>query len=161
MSQTVKSTKTITINPAFLAEVKDLHEELWTGLRQLQELCASPISLESKCFEFTGRLSDLRDKLAFQFSVEEAYGYFDDPAFCCPTFADRAAKLLLEHRELYEEIARITEQADELLSERDLAALTTVIPVAFDEFCRKLEAHESAETRLTYDGLMQDVGGGD
>ncbi|QDS89951.1 hypothetical protein [Rosistilla ulvae] len=153
--------KTVTVNPAFLADVKDLHQELWDGLHALQEMCSLPISLEGKCFEFIGRLSDLRDKLAFQFSVEEAYGYFDDPAFCCPTFARRSGELLQQHRDLYMEIDSIAERAEQLLSVRDLAALTTIIPVAFDRFADKLQKHESAETQLMHDGLMQDIGGGD
>lgn len=153
--------KTVTINAAFLADVKDLHQELWDGLHELQRMCSMPISLEGKCFEFVGRLSDLRDKLAFQFSVEEAYGYFDDPAFCCPTYAKRSGELMQQHRDLYVEIDRITEQAENLLSVRDLAALTTVIPVAFEAFAKKLQTHESEETQLMHDGLMQDIGGGD
>ena len=161
MSVTKNVTRTITINPAFLAEVKDLHRDLWDGLRALQDMCAAPITLEGKCFEFIARLNDLRDKLALQFSLEEAYGYFDDPAFCCPTFARRARDLMSEHRDLYREIAQIADQAEELLSHRDLAALTTVIPVTFEQFARRLRNHESEETKLTHDGLMQDIGGGD
>lgn len=154
-------TKTVTMNPAFLADVKDLHQDLWKGLHALQEMCSMPISLEGKCFEFIGRLGDLRDKLAFQFSLEEAYGYFDDPAFCCPTFARRSAELMQQHRDLYLEIDRIADRAEQLLSVRDLAALTTVIPVEFEAFATRLQDHESAETRLMHDGLMQDIGGGD
>jgi hypothetical protein len=152
---------TVTVNAAFLQEIKEVNQEMWDSLSQLESLCSRPISLKACCFEFVGRLGDLRDQLALHFALEEAYGYFDGPEDVAPDIAQRASKLRNQHRTIYQACDTLVEQAETLLCERNLAALTTVVPVAFDKFANQLRQHEADETDLLQEAWLQDFGVGD
>lgn len=155
------NTSTVTVNAAFLQEIKEVNQEMWDGFCSLESMCSRPMSLKDHCFELTGRLSDLRDQLALHFALEEAYGYFDEPEDAMPGIAERASSLRGQHRTLYQEFDLLVEQAETLLYERRLAALTTVIPVAFDQFAARFRQHEAEESALLQEVWTQDTGVGD
>ena len=73
-------THTVSINPAFLQEIKDDHHEL----RQLMHHTAAMLDRPEWMKVEHARLSELfvklRDQMAMHFSLEEAYGYFEDCA---------------------------------------------------------------------------------
>lgn len=154
-------TATVTVNAAFLQEIKEVNQEMWESFSDLERMCARPMSLKDHCFEFVGRLGDLRDQLALHFALEEAYGYFEGPEDVAPDIAERAGKLRGQHRTLYQEFDALTEQAEELLYHRHLAALTAVLPVSFDNFAERLREHEAAESDLLQEAWSQDFGVGD
>ena len=151
----------VTVNAAFLREIKEVHEELWVGLEELRMLCGRPISLRSQTTELVRRLSDLLDKLALHFTLEEAFGYFDDPVYVSAAFSRRVDDLRNQHRVLYAKLCRIVDESDAMLRRRKLAALTTIVPIQFERFARELLAHEEAEMELTQDGWCDDLGVGD
>lgn len=156
-----KAATNVTVNVAFLREIKEVHTELWEGLMQLQMLCSRPISLRSQSTELVERLKELLDMLAFHFTLEEAYGYFDDPVYVSAPFSDRVEQLRAEHSILYTQLCRIVDEADALLRRGKLAALTTITPVAFERFAKRFLEHEEAEMKLTQDGWCDDMGVGD
>ncbi len=151
----------VTINAAFLCEIKEVHSDLRDELAALQLLCARPISIRSQSGELVQRLADLLDKLALHFSLEEAYGYFDDPVYVNAALSQRVDSLRREHAALYTQLCRLTDEADMLLRRNKLAALTTIVPVAFDRFAKKLLTHEQAEMELTQEAWCDDFGVGD
>lgn len=158
---TALPTRTVTINAAFLQEIKDVHQELWQLLGECRQFVRRPVSMSRQCAEFVEMLQELRDKVALHFALEDAYGYFEDPLDVPPRFAQRALDLRDEHGTLYVEISELADEGAQLLHERKLAELTTTLVNRFDEFCARFEAHESAEIDLIQSTFVVDIGEGD
>jgi len=158
---TALPTRTVTINAAFLQEIKEVNQELWQLLANCREFVDQPSSMSRPCSMFVEMLQELRDKLALHFALEDAYGYFDDPLEVPPRFAQRAMDLREEHATLYLSIAELAEEAGQLLHQRHLTALTTTIPPKFETFHERLQKHEAAETDLIQNTFVEDIGEGD
>ena len=86
----VTAQRTLTINAAFLQEIKEDNREL----RQLLDDCAALLSRPHQAGVELRRVSQLfgklRDQLAMHFSLEEAYGYFDDAIDVAPRLSRQA-----------------------------------------------------------------------
>ena len=85
----VTMTGTVTVNAAFLQEIKEVDQELWSLLGDLRHRCQRPIA-PGQCRLLIDKLCQLRDQLALHFSLEEAYGYFDDPVEVAPQLSRQA-----------------------------------------------------------------------
>ncbi len=155
------STNTITVNAAFLQEIKDVNQELWTLLARCQQFDPHQGEGWRRWIDHLNLLRELRDKLALHFALEECFGYFEDPVFVSPQVAQRAANLRAEHTALYVEICALVEQADELLHDRKLEHLIQVVPHGFERFSSRLEEHEDAERELIQAAFSDDLGEGD
>jgi len=151
----------ITINVAFLQEIKEASEELWKLLGKIQELRARPISIHMHPRQVVDLLEQLQDQLALYFTLEEYYGYFEDPVEVDPRLSERAHALRMEHQTLYLEICAIVERAERLLDQRKLASLTRHIVLRFGAFNEQLRAHEAHEDELILESLEDDIGVGD
>src|SRR4051794_20392387 len=62
----VTSTGTVTVNAAFLQEIKEVNQELWSLLADLRHRCQRPIA-PSQCRLLIDKLCQLRDQLALHF----------------------------------------------------------------------------------------------
>jgi hypothetical protein len=151
---------TVTVNAAFLQEIKEVNQELWRLLENLRHLCSSAITIQEHAAQLIAMLRDLRDQLALHFALEEAYGYFDDPALVVPTVAHQAAMLRAEHRQLYSKAIRLSHDAEHFWCDGNLADLMTRTPDQFWEFESILQQHESNENELIM-RQFDDVGVGD
>lgn len=158
---TATTTSTVTVNAAFLQEIKEVNQELWDLLARCRAFEAHASDGWRPWFQQINLLRELRDKLALHFALEEAYGYFEDPAFASPQVTQRAANLRSEHTALYVEISALVDMADELLHDRKLEHLTQSIPCGFDHFCFRLEQHEDSERELIQDAFIDELGEGD
>ena len=74
----------VTVNAAFLDDIKSVNQELWQGLENIREFCHHGISDAEACRVVVDTFEQLRDLLALHFALEESYGYFDDPAYVDP-----------------------------------------------------------------------------
>jgi hypothetical protein len=83
-------TSTVTVNAAFLQEIKEVNHELWQLLADLRHRCQRPMAPGS-CRSLVEKLCQLRDQLALHFALEEAYGYFEDPVDVAPQLCRHAA----------------------------------------------------------------------
>ena len=153
-------TGTVTVNAAFLQEIKEVNQELWDELADLRHRSQRPIA-PSHCRLLTDRLCLLRDQLAMHFSLEEAYGYFDDPVEVAPQLGRAADQLRKEHKSLYLELCDLVDHAERWLYEEKLANLALWIGPQFVEFDRRLREHEERENELIYDAYDADIGVGD
>ncbi len=145
-----------TVNAAFFREIKDDHQHLQSLLDRTRHLAANRPAIVNHAKEFVQLLADLRDQLAFHFTLEEAYGYFEDAIERAPRFHDQAGRLRNQHSELYVMAQRIAECAVALPA----IEIDDVVE-QFLTFDLALKAHESAELRLILDAIHQDVGVGD
>ncbi len=148
-----ESNAAVTINAAFLREIKEGSGELWQLVQRLRELCSHPISIHLHPKQAVELLEQLQDQLALYFSLEEYYGYFDDPISVAPWFSQRADTLRTEHQTLYLDLGAIVERAERMLDQKRIAALTRHIVLRFGAFCEQLKAHEQREEELILQGL--------
>ncbi|MGI8981347.1 MAG: hemerythrin domain-containing protein [Pirellulaceae bacterium] len=154
------STATVTVNPAFLQEIKEVNQELWQSVTDLRHRCSRPIAT-GMCRHLVDWLSELRDQLALHFALEEAYGYFDEPLHVAPQLAEKADGLRSEHQELYSEFSEIVDRAEKMFYAGQAAALALWVGPRFLDFDARLRDHEDRENELIYDAFDSDIGCGD
>lgn len=149
----------VTINAAFLQEIKADHQQLKELLERLRAWSAQPQAMPNHNREFTETLGALRDQLAFHFSLEEAYGYFEDAIESSPRLDNQAHALRAQHAELFVLARDLADSANQ----RDLEQLAQCEALAaqFQVFDKALKAHESAELNLILVALEEDLGVGD
>jgi iron-sulfur cluster repair protein YtfE (RIC family) len=143
-----------TVNAAFFREIKEDHQQLQCLLDRLREMTQQLPALENHRREFAALLTDMRDQLALHFTLEEAYGYFEDVIERAPRFHSQAGKLRAQHEKLYVMAQELVEKAGGRFDTEDLADQFTLFDTA-------LKSHESAELKLILDAIQQDVGEGD
>lgn len=148
-----QSTSAVTINAAFLREIKEGSGELWQLVQRLRDLCSRPFSIHLHPKQAVELLEQLQDQLALYFSLEEYYGYFDDPISVAPWFGRQADSLRTEHQALYLDLGAIVERAERMLDQKRIAALTRHIVLRFGAFCEQLKAHEQREEELILQSL--------
>jgi len=141
--------KTLTVNPAFLQEIKDSNPDLWDSVDQLSNIDQTADEPTPVLRMLVRLLDDLRDKLALQFSLEESYGYIEVPASAYSgVTGDLAVRAQSQHGTLYLRLNDLAEQAEELQYRgvesqrlRELIASTV-------EYHSDLHAHELLEKEL-------------
>ena len=151
----------VTINAAFLEEVKIIHKELWQLLEETLSMCF----YHQRSFKWQTRfvecLDGLRDLFAMQFALEEGYGYFDDPVFVEANTAARAADLMNDHGQLYLEISSISDWVDDLRHHGQLANQMSKVQTRFRAFYDQIQTHEKKEQELIFEAYCDDIGTGD
>jgi len=157
----VNATSTVTVNAAFLQEIKEVNADLWELLDELERLCRAPERLMARRNQFIGMLDDLRDQLALHFALEEAYGYFNDPIEVAPRLSELAEELRAEHRVLYLLACRLGEFAEQPLRGDRVSARVRSVIGQFEDFARRLRHHESRENDLILRVYDDDIGVGD
>ena len=153
-------TATVTVNPAFLQEIKEGNHELWRSLADLRHRCSCPITT-GMCRHLVNSLSEFRDQLTMHFALEEAFGYFDEPLHVEPQLSEKAGRLRSEHQELYSEISDLVGQAERMFYAGQTAALAHSFGPHFLEFDARLRYHEEQENELVWEAFNRDIGGGE
>jgi hypothetical protein len=154
-------TAAVTVNAAFLQEIKEVNEELWKLLDKLRDACRSVPDVRANRAHVAEDLAQLRDQLAMHFALEEAYGYFEDPLIVAPRLSDKAAPLRDEHPLLYATVSELVEyvEAEQYAGRLGEAAGTLV--KRFQEFDSRIRRHELRENELIMDAYSSDIGVGD
>lgn len=151
---------TLTINAAFLQEIKEENREL----RQLLHDCRAAVTLAGDVPADPKLASDLlarlKTQLSLHFQLEETYGYFDDAVHVTPQLADRALKLRSQHGDLFNCLSGIAERADQLVA-LERAVEMADIARQFNDFHGRFQEHEAQETELIVEVVNEDVGCGD
>jgi len=156
----ITTTGTITVNAAFLQEIKEVNHELWDLLAFLRNRCQRPIA-PGACRQLIDKLCQLRDQLALHFSLEEAYGYFEDPIDVAPQLGRAAERLRAEHKQLYLDLCDLVERAERMFYDEQHAALALWLGPEFLDFDCRLRSHEERENELIMDAYDGDIGVGD
>jgi len=156
------SARTITVNAAFLREIKEDNEELRSQLAELHRRFQRPIEL-GECRPMIDRLYPLLEAVVLYFDLEETYGYFDNPLDEDPKFSDLASSVRNQHRELHSALIALIEWAERMFhSQRPRRQawklLQENLAQHFLEFERRLRRHELAETALICDAYARNVG---
>lgn len=157
----VTQTSSVTINSAFLQEIKDVNQQLWDLIDEVRQLCKSELRNQWDCYRLCSRFELLRDQLATHFSLEEAYGYFDDPVSVAPRLSERVERLRQEHCTLYFRLAELVEFVQRLNQRRRLRYGISRVDLEFGGFYQDLLRHEDDECCLILEAYDDDVGVGD
>jgi len=152
---------TLTINAAFLQEIKEENREL----RQVLQDCSTAFGADGATPRepkpVVDLLARLRDQLAMHFALEEAYGYFDDAIQVTPQLTDQALKLRGQHGDLFLQLGAIVEQAEQVLYQEQAEPRLASLARDFYRFCSRFQEHEARETDLIVEVVNQEIGCGD
>ncbi|MFW6171166.1 MAG: hypothetical protein ACODAD_11800, partial [Planctomycetota bacterium] len=138
-------TATVTVNAAFLQEIKEVDEELWELLQRANSLCGAPRQVRHHGRRVVEVLSDLRDHLGMHFALEEAYGYCEDPVHVPPELNVVAGELRGEHQKLFMLVRDLVDQVDDLYRQRLLAQNSARVVKGFRAFYNRFLQHEKRE----------------
>lgn len=149
----------LTVNAAFLKDIKDDNRDLKCLLDNIVPLMEYPQTATNHWQEVVDLLAALRDQLAMHFSLEEAYGYFDDAIGSAAQLSESAERLRGQHSPLFEKIRELAEKAVEIHD--DCPDKVTGFLADFQRFRQAFEQHEEEELKLILDALDDDLGVGD
>jgi hypothetical protein len=155
------ATRSVSINAAFLQEIKDDHHELRQLMHHTAAMVARPGWMRIEYDRLVELLGKLRDQLAMHFSLEEAYGYFEDAIDAAPHLSRRAELLRSQHYELYSELCRLVERAEQLLYHETAEAEIGRLADDFRRFSERFQQHELHESDLILEAVDDDIGAGD
>jgi hypothetical protein len=154
-----KSTGRLTVNAAFLKEIKEDNRQLKTLWNRLIPMMSHPETAKNHWPELIVDFEDLRDQLAIHFSLEEAYGYFDEAVDIAPHLSLVAETLKGQHLDLF---AQIRDIADQILeSSVEQTEHIRKLIRKFNQFKVAFENHEEAELKLILQSFDDDLGVGD
>ncbi|MDA8743951.1 hypothetical protein N9N28_04885 [Rubripirellula amarantea] len=143
----------LSVNPAFLQEIKDSNPAYWNAFRRLPVVCDCHGEPLQVCRSLSRTLDDLRDAAALQFSLEESYGYItlaepSEHQIKGVRLGELAERAQREHRLLYLQLTELAEQAEELqyrgVEQNGLRELIQSAAM----FESQLAAHERSENVL-------------
>ncbi len=155
------ATRTVTINAAFLQEIKQDNVELKQLLREMSSHLMQRRPRMSDPRSLVELLVRLRDQLAIHFSLEEAFGYFENAIEVAPRLSERAEELRGEHALFFRDISNLCEQAEKLLYHETPNHGLRQIAARFASFHDALDQHETRETELIMEAFDDDIGVGD
>ena len=147
----------LTINAAFLQEVKEVNQDLWAVLEEIRGLCTT----RERCAEhrrWVNLIADLRDHLALHFALEEAFGYFERPARRGAGTESGGHPVAEEHKSLY---AIVRDLADDVDAEDRAGTLVRHAPrlaERFNAYYDSLQRHEMEENELILSIYDRDSG---
>jgi hypothetical protein len=153
--------RTVSINPAFLREIKDDHHELRQLIHHTSAMIDRSGPVEIEYPRLVEMFTKLRDQLAMHFSLEEAYGYFEDAIAVAPHLCRRAEALRGQHFDLFAELCRLVESAEQLLFEKQPERKLQRVSENYRVFLSHFREHEMLECDLILEAFNDDIGTGD
>lgn len=158
LSATVATGQT-TVNAAFLKDIKDDSVHLKRLFEKLDELTFHRQAAINHLAEVNDLVDDLLDQMAMHFSLEEAYGYFDNALEVAPRLNQEADRLRDEHAGLYQTLVDLDVRLHDIAPERSPEIDNWLSD--YRRFCVEFRRHEEDEVRMVVGALDTDLGVGD
>ena len=152
------STGTLSVNAAFLQEIKEDNQQLRVLLDRTAAILTPGGAVWVRPETVADMLGQLRDLLAMHFSLEEYFGYFDNALDAAPWLSTQADILRAQHESLFREICDLVDDAEKMLYRERPRVTQKQICLIFECFHNKLKNHEEAENELICRALFVDVG---
>ena len=153
--------RTVSVNAAFLQEIKEDHHELRQLLHHTGAMLTRPVWMPVEYDRLADLFEKLRDQLAMHFALEEAYGYFDDALSVAPRLCRKAEQLRSQHGELYSQLCDLTDCACQLLYHETGRRSLVRLAADYRTFCQYFYTHEQRENELILEAIDEDIGVGD
>lgn len=138
----------ITVNPAFLQEIKDSNLSLWQAIDRLESLYPPDEDRARTLNCLVPLLGELRDLLALQFALEETYGYMEVPTAVAPVNIHLLQDIRSQHCTLYLALDELAEQAEELQYRGYVSEKVDMLLAEVREFELRFRDHERMEADL-------------
>ncbi len=138
----------ITVNPAFLQEIKDSNLSLWQAIDRLESLYTPDEDRSRTLNCLVPLLGELRDLLALQFALEETYGYMEVPTAVAPVNIHLLQDIRSQHCTLYLAVNELAEQAEELQYRGCVSEKVDMLLAEVREFELRFRDHERMEADL-------------
>ena len=155
------ATYTVAVNAAFLQEIKEDHHELRQLMHHTGAMFDRPDWMPAEIDQLATLLGKLRDQLAMHFSLEEAFGYFEDAIESAPHLSRRAEDLRAQHATLYAILCRLAERCERLLHDKPVDDVLAALAADYRHFAAGFADHESQESELIVEAFNSDIGAGD
>ena len=155
------ATSTVTVNAAFLQEIKQDAVELRELLHEVSQRLLRRRARVADARDMVDLLTRLRDQLAIHFALEEAFGYFENAVDIAPRLSERAEELRAEHDLFFRDICSICEQAERLLYHEASPRTLRQVATGYADFADAFEQHEAREVELIMEAFDDDIGVGD
>ncbi|QDU96029.1 hemerythrin domain-containing protein [Lignipirellula cremea] len=152
---------TVSVNAAFLQEIKEDNAELRRDFSDTAELFSRLGESVVEPQQISDSATRLRDQIAMHFALEEFFGYVDVATETAPRLYDRAENLRAEHEVLYLQICDLVERIERWVYREPQADGAAVLADGFIEFHTRFAQHENAENELILDAMDSDIGVGD
>jgi hypothetical protein len=159
MGNSKTTVRQLTVNAAFLKDIKDDNRDLKILMDKIQPLSSPLPTAVNHWPELIRLFADLRDQLAMHFSLEEAYGYFEDAITTAPQLSVTAECLRSQHSRLFQQICDLADRALEVSADSEVQIDSFLN--RFDQFQAEFQKHEEAELKLILDAMDDDIGVGD
>jgi len=159
MQDSESKTRRLAINAAFLKDIKDDNHDLKVILDKITPLAEHRQTAINHWSELVVLLEQLCDQLALHFSLEEAYGYFDDAVDHAPQLSVAAECLRGQHPALFKSIRALADKSADVPV--DDADHVDQFLNAYQSFRKDFIEHEEAELKLILAALDDDIGVGD
>jgi hypothetical protein len=151
----------VTTIAAFYEGTKEIHAEVSDTIRRIISLEQQARWTDLACRELTSQLQQLQELIELSFSLEETYGYFENPLFAQAGYGNRMSDLGREHKDLSAGLSRLCDYASRLWINGGLPNCADTIMARFYAFCDQLAVHELREKELITEAFSVDVGCGD
>ena len=148
----------LSVNAAFLQEIKEDNQELRLLFRQVSRhlyKISERLLYRRELFELAVRL---RDQLAMHFALEEAFGYFNDAIDTAPHLSEKAEELKADHSRLFVKICHICDAAETVLHAPGSMSEVAAVADLFDVFAGRFHDHEARENQLILEAFDDDIG---
>ena len=159
MEKSDSKARRLTVNAAFLKDIKDDNHDLKVILDKITPLAEHRQTAINHWSELVTLLEQLCDQLALHFSLEEAYGYFDDAVNHAPQLSVAAECLRGQHPSLFKSIRGLADKSPDVAIEN--ADHVDKFLRSYQAFRKEFVAHEEAELKLILEALDDDIGVGD
>lgn len=153
------ATRTVTLNAAFLQEIKDDNRHLRDLRKAIRALISNRTLVAGHLPRLLALLEEFRDQLAMHFSLEEAYGYFDDAVDVAPRLSEAVDRLRSQHSDLFGILVHLVGDAESLLRHQRSDEQLDEFIERVQDFDSALSDHELRESQLMMEAMDRDLGG--
>lgn len=143
----------VTINSAFLQEVKEDNSQVWESRHSLRELGQKCLLEPSLIHLWVQSLTEFRKLLSVEFTLEETYGYVTRATNQHISVGVDPAVTLKQHKELYLHLLDVCEQVEESQYVGTIQRDFSRHLASFQEFDAFLSQHEQHESEMIRFGL--------
>jgi hypothetical protein len=143
----------VTINAAFLQEVKEANSQVWDTLFQLRIGSQVDCPSEEKIHWWVHKLTEFRKQLSVEFALEETYGYLSRVVRQHISIGVDPAEPLKQHKDLYLQLIDLCEQVEQAQYSGTVIRDFKIHVAAFLEFDVMLAEHEKIESQMIRCGL--------
>jgi hypothetical protein len=142
------STLAVTINVAFFLEIREENKELDRLISDCRAAAAKIEADSADLRQLMDLLGNLRDNVAMQFALEEAYGYFENPTVRTPDLSANAVLLRDEHWILYSDLTTVIEHVEQRVYREPSDETTRQLARDVVAFCDNFQYHDTQEHAL-------------